>query len=74
MPKFLENKLKKEASKKGLKGKRADAYVFGTMNKMGVMKGNKETAKGMMMDKKHTKDMKKKMSVKSARNKYSKIK
>lgn len=52
MPKKLEQKLKKEAKKKGMKGKRADAYVYGTMNKLGMMKGNKMTAKGMMMEQK----------------------
>lgn len=31
MPKALERKLKLEAIKKGLKGKRANAYVYGTM-------------------------------------------
>jgi len=31
----MEVKLKKEARKKGLKGKSADAYVFGTMRKTG---------------------------------------
>lgn len=35
MPTPLENKLKKEAKKKGLKGKRAAAYVFGTLRKTG---------------------------------------
>lgn len=35
MPKAMERKLKKEASKKGLTGKRADAYVYGTMRKTG---------------------------------------
>jgi hypothetical protein len=34
MPKELENKLKAEASKKGLTGERRDAYVYGTMNKI----------------------------------------
>lgn len=34
MPKILEQKLKKEAAKKGLSGKRADAYTYGTMNKI----------------------------------------
>ncbi len=33
--KALEAKLKKEAKKKGLKGKRANAYIFGTMRKTG---------------------------------------
>lgn len=35
MPKELESKLKKEAAKKGLKGDKADAYVYGTMRKTG---------------------------------------
>jgi hypothetical protein len=35
MPKAMEEKLKKEAKKKGLKGERADAYVYGTLRKTG---------------------------------------
>jgi hypothetical protein len=35
MPKKLERKLKKEAKKKGLKGERANAYIFGTLRKTG---------------------------------------
>lgn len=35
MPKALEDKLKKEAKSKGLTGKRAGAYVFGTLRKTG---------------------------------------
>ncbi len=35
MPKEMERKLRAEARKKGLKGKRADAYVYGTMRKQG---------------------------------------
>ncbi len=35
MPKKLEKKLKKQAKKKGLKGKKMDAYVYGTMRKTG---------------------------------------
>ena len=31
----LESKLKREASKKGLKGERKDAYVYGTLRKTG---------------------------------------
>ena len=54
MPAFLEKKLKAEASKKGFTGKRAAKYVYGAMNNMGAMKGNKETAKGRSMQKKHT--------------------
>ena len=35
MPKALEKKLKRQARKKGLKGKRARAYVYGTIRKTG---------------------------------------
>lgn len=34
MPKKIHNMLKKQARKKGLKGKRADAYVYGVMDKI----------------------------------------
>ena len=34
MPKYIHDKLVKEAKKKGLKGKRKNAYVFGTLNKI----------------------------------------
>lgn len=37
MPKAVEDKLKRQARKKGFKGKRADAYVYGTMNKLGML-------------------------------------
>lgn len=33
MPKKLEEALRKSARKKGLTGKRKDAYVFGTLEK-----------------------------------------
>lgn len=46
MPKFLEEKLKKEYGDN-------DHAIYGTMNKIGAMKGNKETAKGRAMEKKH---------------------
>lgn len=35
MPKALEEKLKHEAAAKGLSGKRANAYVYGTMRQTG---------------------------------------
>lgn len=35
VPKELERKLAREATKKGLTGERKDAYVYGTMRKMG---------------------------------------
>jgi hypothetical protein len=31
MPKKMEQRLKRQATKKGLKGKQKDAYVYGTM-------------------------------------------
>jgi hypothetical protein len=53
MPAFLEKALEKEAVKKGFSGKRKDKYIYGAMNNMGAMRGNKETAKGKRMEKKH---------------------
>lgn len=54
MPQFLEKKLKTEARKKGFTGRRAARYVYGAMNNMGAMQGNKETAKGAEMQRKHS--------------------
>ena len=45
MPKALEQKLKKEY------GAKSDV-PYKIMNKLGLMKGNKETAKGKALDKK----------------------
>lgn len=46
MPKFLEEKLKKEYG--------ADSDIpYKVMNSMGVMHGNKETKKGRAMERKH---------------------
>jgi hypothetical protein len=53
MPKFLENILQQAAASKGLKGDAADKYTFGALNNIGAMQGNKETAKGRLMTKKH---------------------
>lgn len=53
MPEFLERQLKKAAAKKGKRGRAADRYVYGAMNNMGAMRGNKETDKGRAMQKKH---------------------
>lgn len=52
MPRFLEAKLKKEYPHN-------PRAVFGTMNAIGAMKGNKETPKGAAMEAKH--DMKPRM-------------
>ena len=51
MPKFLEDKLKKEYPNN-------PGAVYGTMNKLGYMHGNKETASGRAAQTKH--DAKKK--------------
>lgn len=34
MPKKVENKLKAEATKKGLTGKRRNAYIYGTLRRI----------------------------------------
>lgn len=59
MPKFLEDKLKEGARRKGFSGRRAAHYIYGAMNNMGAMHGNKETAKGREMERKHKRDTKK---------------
>lgn len=51
MPKFLENKLKAEYGAKS-------AIPYKVMNAIGAMRGNKETAKGAAMERKHTLDAK----------------
>ncbi len=48
MPKLLENKLKQEY------GAKSDV-PYKIMNKLGMMKGNKETAKGRALDRKKKK-------------------
>lgn len=50
MPAFLENKLKSEY---GAKSK----IPYMVMNKIGAMRGNKVTAKGEAMQRKHDEDM-----------------
>ena len=60
MPKFLEDKLKKEYGNN-------PGAIYGTMNKIGAMHGNKETAKGREMEAKHKRDMKKKGSKRSGK-------
>lgn len=42
MPEKMEKALKAEAKKKGLKGARADAYVYGTMRKTGWTPSNQK--------------------------------
>lgn len=38
MPEWLHKKLESEARIKGLKGRRKDAYVYGTLKKQSVLK------------------------------------
>ena len=52
MPKFLEKKLEKEYGKK-------NPIVYATLNKLKMMKGNRETAKGRKAEKTHEKALKK---------------
>jgi len=42
MPKPLEQKLRKEARKKGFSEERSNAYVYGTMRKTGWTPGSKK--------------------------------
>jgi hypothetical protein len=49
MPAFLEAKLRKNVPS----GVDPDRYVFGAMNNIGAMRGNKITKKGKAMEKKH---------------------
>lgn len=53
MPRFLEARLKKEYPGN-------NHAVYGTMNKIGAMKGSKETPLGREMDRKHAAKMGKK--------------
>jgi len=68
MPKFLEKKLAGEAASMGKSGRAADRYVYGALNNMGAMHGNKETAKGAAMDAKHTRDMGRRPSMSALKN------
>ena len=51
MPKFLEDKLRAEYGNN-------PRAIYGTMNKLGAMRGSKETAKGKAMERKHLRDKK----------------
>ena len=45
MPKALHDKLVREALKKGLKGERRDAYVYGTLEKVKKREQKKKSRK-----------------------------
>ncbi len=48
MPKEMEERLKKQARKKGLSGKKAAAYVYGTMRKTGWKPPRERDAASML--------------------------
>ena len=54
MPKFLEDKLRSEYGDN-------PSAIYGTMNNIGAMHGNKETSKGRAMERKHKADKIKKL-------------
>lgn len=56
MPKFLERRLRAEYGDN-------PAAIYGTMNNLGAMQGNKETAKGRAMQGKHDRDVSRKRNV-----------
>ena len=60
MPKFLEDRLKAEYPNN-------PRAVYGTMNKIGAMHGNQETAKGREMEKKHEEHMKNPANIREMR-------
>lgn len=45
MPKKLHRQLQRRARKKGLKGERKNAYIYGTMDKIGKAKKHKRSGK-----------------------------
>ncbi len=51
MPIQIEKALRKQATKKGLKGKARDAYIYGTLNKIEVARYHKN--KGFTKQKKY---------------------
>jgi len=51
MPKFLVDKLKREYPGN-------PSAVYGTLNALGAMRGNKETSKGRAMQAQHNRDVK----------------
>ena len=45
MPKKMERQLRREAGKKGLKGKRKNAYIYGTLRRTGWKPKKKRSKK-----------------------------
>lgn len=71
MPLFLERRLAAGARKKKLTGEKAKAYIYGALNNLGMMKGNKVTPKGEAAQEKHEEDQRR---LKSHRRSYRKKK
>jgi hypothetical protein len=63
MPQFLVDKLKREYPGN-------PRAVYGTLNNMGAMRGNKETALGRAMEKKHLKATKGRAPKQATRSSY----
>ena len=63
MPKFLEDKLKAEYGDN-------DHAIYGTMNAIGAMHGNRETEKGKAMEAKHNDDLVRKAKRRIGAKKY----
>lgn len=53
MPEFLERKLRREYGDN-------PRAIYGTMNTIGAMRGNRETTKGKAMERKHKRDQRRK--------------
>jgi hypothetical protein len=68
VPEFLEKKLEQSGTRKGLRGARLNKYVFGAMNNMGAVHGNKITAKGRRMEEKHDDDTERKVKFRAQPN------
>lgn len=56
MPQFLEKALAQSYDRKPPAGVSKAQYIYGAMNKQGLMHGNQETAKGAAMDTQHLED------------------
>ena len=56
MPKAIEAKIRRGYRKRGLSGSKLDNAVYGTLNKLGFMRGSKITKKGAKAESKYKRD------------------
>jgi hypothetical protein len=56
MPKRIINAMKRGYKGKGLSEKEVNHRIYGKLNKMGFVKGSKETKKGVKAEAKYNKD------------------